>query len=57
MTGYQVETVAGGSSVKSPCIIQVAKTLYRFVPVDINGQDLDMDVNFATDCIFQKSVK
>ena len=46
-----VETVAGGSSVNLPCIIWVEKALYRFVPMDFNGQDHDMDVKFATDSI------
>ena len=43
--------MVGSSSVKLPCIIWAAKALYRLVPVDFNGQDRDMDVNFATDFI------
>ena len=42
--------VAGSCRVKTPCMIQVKKVLYRLVPIDFDGQDLDMDVNFATDC-------
>lgn len=31
------------------------KALYRLVPVDFDGQDLDMDVNFVTDYICLQS--